>query len=151
MHHLTASPKIFPEKSQLLMSLRYCSPIERSLTPNSHEVVETVESVQTVQTVETVETAETVQTVESVETVQTVATVETAETEETVLTEDLKKSNHLLTHSLTNNLKARDASAPKKLSTQTSFKIKISYSIPTGRVLILKFRSAWLISPRPTT
>ena len=43
------------------------------------------------------------------------STVETVETEETVLTEDLKKSNHLLTYLLTDSLKARDASASKNV------------------------------------
>jgi hypothetical protein len=58
----------------------------------------------------------TVMTVETVETVETVKTDETVETEETVLTEDLKKAlTHLLTYSLTDNLKARDASAFKNL------------------------------------
>ena len=55
----------------------------------------------------------TVMTVETVETVETVVTVETVETAETVLTEDLKKYDSL-TDSLTDNLKARDASASKK-------------------------------------
>ena len=49
-------------------------------------------------------------TVETVETVETFETAETVETAKTVLTEDLKKS-----HSLTDNLKARDASASKKI------------------------------------
>ena len=40
----------------------------------------------------------TVETAETVDTAETVETVETAQSEETVLTEDLKKSNHSLTH-----------------------------------------------------
>ena len=50
---------------------------------------------------------------ETVETVETVDTVETVETVETVYTEDLKKYESL-SYSLTDNLKARDASASKK-------------------------------------
>ena len=49
-----------------------------------------------------------VETVETMETVETVEFVETAQTEET---EDLKKVTHLLS----DNLKARDASASKNL------------------------------------
>ena len=45
-------------------------------------------------------------------TVLTVLIVETVKTVETEITENLKKY-HLLTHSLTDNLKARDASASK--------------------------------------
>ena len=52
-------------------------------------------------------------TVTTVETVETVETAETVETKETVLTEDLKKKQSL-TYSLTDSLKARDASASKK-------------------------------------
>ena len=74
----------------------------------------TVEAVDTVETVETVETEEAEETVEAV---QTVETVETAEAAKTVYTEDLKKYG-LLTLSVTDNLKARDASASKKKSKQ---------------------------------
>ena len=69
----------------------------------------TVEAVDTVETVETVETEEAEETVEAV---QTVETVETAEAAKTVYTEDLKKY-HSLTQSVSDNLKARDASASK--------------------------------------
>ena len=58
-------------------------------------------------------TVMTVETVETVETVQSVETVETVKTAETVLTEDLKKSTYLLT----DNFKARDASASKNFTT----------------------------------
>ena len=81
--------------------------------------VMTVETVETVEAVETVETVETVVTVESVETVETAETAETEETEETKLTENRKKKQ-LLTHLLTDNLKARDASASKKRSEATT-------------------------------
>ena len=47
----------------------------------------------------------------------TVETVETVETEETVQTEDLKKYDSL-TDSLSDNLKARDASASKNQMVQ---------------------------------
>ena len=60
----------------------------------------------------TVQTVLPVQTVQNVRTEQAEETVETEETEETVLTEDLKKKQSL-THLLTDNLKARDASASK--------------------------------------
>ena len=58
---------------------------------------------------------ETVETVEPVEPVETVETVEPVETVQTVFNEDLKKYE-LLTYllTLTDNLKARDASASKK-------------------------------------
>ena len=69
---------------------------------------------ETVGTLETVETVEAVKAVKTVETVETVGTVETAEAAETVYTEDLKKYDSL-TYSLTDNLKARDASASKKI------------------------------------
>ena len=72
----------------------------------------TVEAVDTVETVETEEAEETVETEETVEAVQTVETVETADAANT---EDLKKYE-LLTYSLSDNLKARDASASKKVS-----------------------------------
>ena len=49
--------------------------------------------------------------VKLVKTVETVEIVETVETVETVQTEDLKKVS--LTDSVTDNLKARDASASK--------------------------------------
>ena len=52
--------------------------------------------------------------------VETVEIAETEETEEMVLTEDLKKKQLLtdsLTHLLTDNLKARDASTSKKKTT----------------------------------
>ena len=67
----------------------------------------------TVEAVDTVETVETEEAEETVEAVQTVETVETAEAAKTVYTEDLKKYDSL-TYSLTDNLKARDASASKK-------------------------------------
>ena len=64
---------------------------------------------------ETVETVETVENVETEETVEAVQTVETAEVAKTVYTEDLKKYE-LLTYSVCDNLKARDASASKNRS-----------------------------------
>ena len=76
----------------------------------------TVEAVDTVETVETEEAEETVETEETVEAVQTVETVETAEAAKTVYTEDLKKYDSL-THSVSDNLKARDASASKNVKT----------------------------------
>ena len=57
----------------------------------------------------TVEAEETVVTEETMEPVETVETVKTVETVETDYTEDLKKYDLL-----TDNLKARDASASKK-------------------------------------
>ena len=76
-----------------------------------------ISTVETVETVETIETVEAVETVQNAQTVQTVQTVEAAEAAETVYTEDLKKYDsltYLLTYLLTDNLKARDASASKK-------------------------------------
>ena len=73
----------------------------------------TVEAIDTVETVETVETEEAEETVEAV---QTVETVETAEAAKTVYTEDLKSMTHLLTYSVSDKLKARDASASNKES-----------------------------------
>ena len=60
---------------------------------------------------ETVEAAETAETVENVETVETVETVESLEAVGTVETENPKKYQLI-----SDNLKARDASASKKLS-----------------------------------
>ena len=70
----------------------------------------------TVEAVDTVETVESVETEEAEETVEAVQTVETAEAAKTVYTEDLKKYDsltHLITQSVSDNLKARDASASK--------------------------------------
>ena len=49
----------------------------------------------------------------TLQTLQTVETVETVETVVTVYTEDLKRYESL-THLITDNMKARDASASKK-------------------------------------
>ena len=76
--------------------------------------------VETKKTEETAETQEIVETVESVETVETIETAETAETAEAVMTENLKKYDSV-TYSLSDNLKARDASASKKISTTRKY------------------------------
>ena len=77
--------------------------------------------------VETVETVKTVLTVQTVQTVEIVETEETVQTVETVQTEDLKKYV-LLTDSLTDNLKARDASASKNLQSLEGRTFQPSYT-----------------------
>ena len=73
-----------------------------------------------------------VETVENEENEETKVTEETEETEETektvetVYTEDLKKYD-LLTHLMTDNLKARDASASKKITNHSRGQLVTGY------------------------
>ena len=82
---------------------------------------------ETVETEETEGTEETEETEENVETEETEKTEETLETAEAVLLRIWKSMTHSLTYLLSDNLKARDASASKNRNYHLYKKISFEY------------------------